>query len=230
MLYRKMWLAALLYFSLSYVTAKFLGLTSETGHADPNSSASSTLLAVLFWLVVQIVPAVFADGWYYNHCQRKITKAKQNSSDIQHQLAELSSKGGTSLIVLYLLLIPIVGIIAAVALPAYQDYTIRAKVVAAVTEGQAASRLVETYYRHNQRVPQSLEAAGYTATPQAYWDQVSVNPANGVVTVKMAATLPNLVAGKSVQLVPQLATDGSISWSCHSDGIAKRWLPLNCRE
>ena len=129
------------------------------------------------------------------------------------------------LIVLAACIVPI-GIIAAVALPAYQDYTVRARVAGAVIIGQQATRAVEDFYLRNNVLPRDLKEAGMSDPVSREAQSVSVDPRNGVVQVFLAISP---LEGKSILFVPK-KDNGSIIWTCSSDDVNARYLPVSCRK
>ncbi|HEZ9163327.1 TPA: pilin, partial [Neisseria gonorrhoeae] len=86
-----------------------------------------------------------------------------------------------------MIVIAIVGILAAVALPAYQDYTARAQVSEAILLAEGQKSAVTEYYLNNGKWPENNGAAGVASTPTdikgKYVQKVEVN--NGVVTAQM---------------------------------------------
>lgn len=127
-----------------------------------------------------------------------------------------------------LITIAMIGIVAAIALPAYQEYTVRAKMVAAVSVGRQAAAAVGNYYRDNGKVPGTLEEARFKLTsPVPGVDRVNFDPSNGMVTV--GVTIPP-VAGKSIFLAPYLDDNKRIVWHCGSREIDPKLLPQDCRD
>ncbi|EMU1365279.1 pilin, partial [Neisseria gonorrhoeae] len=86
-----------------------------------------------------------------------------------------------------MIVIAIVGILAAVALPAYQDYTARAQVSEAILLAEGQKSAVTEYYLNNGEWPANNASAGVASTPTdikgKYVQKVEVN--NGVVTAQM---------------------------------------------
>ncbi len=124
-----------------------------------------------------------------------------------------------------LVVIAIIGILAAIAIPAYQDYTIRANMVGAVAIGRQAADMVGAYYDQKKAIPASLAETGFAATSPAV-RQISVDPKSGVVRVTMA--IPQL-DGKSLLYMPSLDENKRIRWRCGSDDIPPKYLPAVCR-
>jgi Zn-dependent protease with chaperone function len=81
-----------------------------------------------------------------------------------------------------LMLVYIVGILAAVAIPAYKDYTVKAKVAVAIAGSLGAREALSNYYNSNKKVPESLDMAGIPAQ-LADGSQLSLDPKPMVLTV-----------------------------------------------
>ena len=123
------------------------------------------------------------------------------------------------------ILVAIIGILAAIAIPAYQDYVARAKMTEVVTIGQRAADAVAAYYDQTKALPQNMEAIGFDAGSPAV-RQVGVNPKNGVVTLTLA--FPPL-DGKTLSFMPSLDENKQIKWRCMSADIQPKYLPPRCR-
>jgi Zn-dependent protease with chaperone function/Tfp pilus assembly protein PilE len=126
-----------------------------------------------------------------------------------------------------LIVIAIIGILAAVAIPAYQDYVSRAKLNEAVLTGARATTAVANYFYANNSVPQNLAQAGFTSMPTAVVHETTLNSQNGVVSVVIAASP---YQGKSISFTPSLGEDKKIIWRCSSMDIPAKVLPLECRS
>jgi uncharacterized RDD family membrane protein YckC/Tfp pilus assembly protein PilE len=120
-----------------------------------------------------------------------------------------------------------VGILAAIALPAYQDYTVRARVATAVLVGTQATQAVETFYARNNTLPRDLKEAGMADPASREVRQVNVNPGNGTVQVVLAMSP---LEGKSILFVPQRDESNRVIWICRSDDVQPRYLPPRCRQ
>ena len=130
------------------------------------------------------------------------------------------------IIILAAMVLP-VGILAAIALPAYQDYTVRARIVVAVQVGNQATQAVETFYARNNTLPRDLKEAGMADPGSREVRQVNVNPGNGAVQVVLAMSP---LEGKSILFVPQRDESNRVIWICRSDDVPMRYLPPRCRE
>lgn len=118
----------------------------------------------------------------------------------------------------------VLGILAAVALPAYQDYTARAALAESHTSAKIAMQAVETYESDRQRWPSSNRDLGsYLQLPNDLRDSVEID--NGAVYVTPNESLG--VSG-SIIYVPSSTANG-ISWSCTESTIESKYLPPHCR-
>ncbi|MBG8733256.1 pilin, partial [Neisseria meningitidis] len=114
-----------------------------------------------------------------------------------------------------MIVIAIVGILAAVALPAYQDYTARAQVSEAILLAEGQKSAVTEYYLNHGEWPSDNSAAGVASSSTIkgkYVEKVEVK--NGVVTATMLSTGVNKeIQGKKLSLWAK-RQDGSVKWFC----------------
>ena len=122
----------------------------------------------------------------------------------------------------------IVGILAAIALPAYQDYAKRARVAEGLRLASGVKDAVVEYFVFNHAFQASNAEAGVASagsiTGHAV-DSVAVQN-NGAILI----TYTHKVDGKTLQLTPDAASDGSVTWDCKSGGtVPAQYRPENCR-
>lgn len=125
-----------------------------------------------------------------------------------------------------MIVVAIIGILAAIAIPAYQDYTIRSQVSEGLTLAAAAKAAISESYANTGQAPADRIVAGLGATNTPtdtqgnYVSQVAV--ANGVITVTYSSTAPqranNKITGLTVTLVPYTSVDESVAWKCRVIG------------
>jgi type IV pilus assembly protein PilA len=138
-----------------------------------------------------------------------------------------------------MIVIAIVGILAAIALPAYQDYTIRAKMsepMARLAEGKTT--IAEAFVTNSAVPAAGLSGLNTTGTDIIGELSYIVNAGDPYIAVSVnASILPNETAEKWFSLSGHTNSDGTITWKCKAlddtraatDAMPIKWLPANCR-
>ena len=136
-----------------------------------------------------------------------------------------------------MIVVAIIGILAALAIPAYQDYTIRAQVSEGLSLAGGAKASMSEYYQDKGSWPSGNTLAGLPAATQIkgkYVSQVAVTgtTAKGTITVKYGGGSTNTKIGNGVLVLEGTDNQGSISWVCKGGGkleTNQKWLPTACR-
>ena len=132
-----------------------------------------------------------------------------------------------------MIVVAIIGILAAVALPAYQDYTARSQMSEALNLAGGQKGAVTEYRADKGAWPTDNTQAGVAAATDIkgnYVDNVAI--ASGVITATMKSTgVSQGIQGKTLVLSP-VSEAGSISWKCKpgSGGAATKYYPASCRS
>lgn len=131
-----------------------------------------------------------------------------------------------------MIVVAIIGILAAIAIPAYQDYTIRAR----VTEGMNFAAAARTVVAENAMNGQASLAVGWDAPPATdNVTSVAVDAANGNITVTTTARAGNgtiIFAPQSggAALAPPAVPADPITWDCTGGTLDNKYRPAECRS
>ncbi len=148
-----------------------------------------------------------------------------------------------------MIVVAIIGILAAIAIPAYQDYTQRAQVGEAMTLVSGAKTALAEFAQTNGTYPTALQLTELNLTAPVIGQYASflVNPVDGIITATMAANPPvapmkpvgAAIAGKTVTFEPPSVADltaGTVTvfkFIClpgtGTDGIPVKFLPSSCK-
>jgi type IV pilus assembly protein PilA len=133
-----------------------------------------------------------------------------------------------------MIVVAIIGILAAIAIPAYQDYTIRSKVTELINAAGVCKTSVAEYYQTKGAMPPDITASGCSTTGTANSQPPAV--ATGLITVKATGTLaPQLGATVTLGYKAQTAAVGApiTDWDCTKGNgitdITPKYLPASCR-
>ena len=127
-----------------------------------------------------------------------------------------------------MIVIAIVGILAAVALPAYQDYTIRAKLSEAIMTLGEAKTSVSEYFIANDEIPTTAAKAG-VRTDIDTAVVASVVYTTGLITLKIKDVGGTTADDQTMLLSNTSTKGGTMQWICKPGTIEPKYLPANCR-
>jgi len=136
-----------------------------------------------------------------------------------------------------MIVIAILGILLAIAIPAYKDYTIRAKVSEGINLAASPKLAVSEYVETKGTFPADNAAAGYDAPSTELVSDVQITgtATNGIITVTFAGTAPPEISGDTLVFTAQ-TSPGGVEWSCQDNKsfgsagtLPGKYTPASCR-
>src|SRR4051812_21778615 len=245
-LYRKMWLWGMLNLAYPWVAALVLGIA--LGISQPGI-ATSVVVSLVVLAVPSVLLAVYANALYWKH-SNKLIRGLPNSIAAQPDKRQLrlERNGGTGVGPMIAVLaggaffgLCMIGIVAAISIPAYQDYTIRTQVNKGLVMASPVKAAVVEFYMKNGTWPEQADMG--TGSPSAlYVGSIGV-AAGSVVIIYGNGAHPNIDRLRLV-LTPAIDMNGEIHWICGNgkvnpgermvDGptgtnVPEKYLPRYCR-
>jgi len=138
-----------------------------------------------------------------------------------------------------MIVVAIIAILAAIAIPAYQDYTIRSQVSEGPVLADGAKTAVAEFYQNTGRFPTNNESAGLAPAGSIkgqYVSSVTVGTGDNdgaIITAAYGGDKASTKIGTDAHLILSPITNaGSISWTCKPEGttIKANYLPQGCRK
>ena len=139
-----------------------------------------------------------------------------------------------------MIVVAIIGILAAVALPAYQDYTVRAKLSEIILAGSAGKTPVAEFYQNKGYMPDTGASAGVqnistNKVASVIYEKLDADNAYITVTAKGSGAVHVDVDDKAVELkaVGQGSASGIINWQCgpaRAAPVPSKYLPSSCKD
>jgi TM2 domain-containing membrane protein YozV len=150
------------------------------------------------------------------------------------RLNEKYTAGGSGVVIALVLIlafigIAFIGILAAVALPAYQDYTVRAKVSEGIMGTTPWRDAIAEYYAQTKGAPASVNDLPGGAPPaNTRSGMIALGP-GGVITLTLNESVGGRIAGKTILFRPGVSADGALSWDCKAGTLEPKYRPASCR-
>ena len=128
-----------------------------------------------------------------------------------------------------MIVVAIIGILAAIAIPAYQDYTVRSRVSELMVAGSAAKATVaENIANNGGRIAEAGNCRGVEDAddPTANLKSLECDDETGTITITGTSAARDVV----ITLTPTVNDDNTVVWKCTSNGEHHRYVPAECRN
>jgi len=129
-----------------------------------------------------------------------------------------------------MIVVAIIGILASVAIPAYQSYSIRAQVTEGIMLLTKAKTAVNETYQEGGAFPNDNGEAGLQAPNSScgnFVTRIEVIP-GGIIEAEFGNSAHAEISGQVLQMTPDISSPGAVSWDCSSPVISNRFLPDSC--
>ena len=135
-----------------------------------------------------------------------------------------------------MIVVAIIAILAAIAIPAYQNYLIRAQVSEGLSLSSAAKTGIDEFATNYGTFPTNNTSAGLPAAASISGTYVSqVNVAGGLIQVTYDMPKTNTAIKNDVLVLSPTNNGGSVTWACsptgtHGTTVPLQYLPATCRQ
>jgi len=130
-----------------------------------------------------------------------------------------------------MIVVAIIGILAAIAIPMYLDYAVRAQISEGLSVSGGAKTAVSEFYMNNGVFPANNLQAGVADPGDISGKYVSsVSVASNVITIQYGNEANQVIDGETVTMTADTTAPGAVAWVCASGGtIQAKHLPVSCR-
>ena len=130
-----------------------------------------------------------------------------------------------------MIVVAIIAILAAIAIPAYQDYLVRTQVSEGAVLTDGAKTAISEFYSNTGTFPGSNLSAGLATAASIsgkYVSGVNVGTTSGRIIATFGTGANKAIQNKTFVL-SALTNTGSVSWTCKLSSVASKYLPTSCR-
>ncbi len=232
MIYRRMYGPAAIYF-FAYPVALVILLAVASAVLG---EAAGVLFYWLIVLGVRVLIAMFANSLYRWHVRKRVDKlavhAPSHEALVQRIIGQSSGNAPVVVAIVIVGSVFFIGILAAISIPAYQDYTIRSQITEGLDLATAIKASVAQAYAASGSWPVELENAIDSAR---YVSSIEVN--DGTILIRYGKAANAKIAGQTLSLHPR-DDDGAVKWDCGyavgdevtQTDIEPKYLPRLCRQ
>jgi len=227
MLYKGMFLWGFLWYPILGGIASFLIALPFVAAGNEGAEALSYLA---YFVVSVVVMGLYSNKIYHGHVKKKIEKSGKLGLSAQERKEWLIRKGSSNFVfvfVLILFLVSIIGILAAIAIPAYQDYTNRAKVSVGLANVGIVKEHYLDYVVETQRWPTGMQDLKLDRMSDQFGDSIASVEIGSDNELRIMFS-GNQIEGKTVVLIPSVENQ-TLVWDCQVESLPAKYAPATCR-
>lgn len=214
--YRRMFGWAFLNFSAPFLLLFVLLFAASRLASSANLDSPALILAAAYLFAVFVLLPMFADSIYY----QRLRKRHADPQSTPRPPSTWTLLGGLAFGAAWF------AVVAAMSIPAYGDYTPRAKISEAILAASGTRNAVIEFHAEHRRLPDANEASRFRDERPSNWvETVAYEPAERRIVV----TLRNIQPGKRFALYAR-EQGGQLGWQCRTVDVEKKYLPGSCRE
>ncbi|MGH8150217.1 MAG: pilin [Steroidobacteraceae bacterium] len=196
-----------------------------------------------------LVVPMYASALYYRRIRRRIEKMRRRVPESAARVAALEKGPHTNPIIFWVLvpfLVVVPSMLAAIAIPAYQQYAIRSQVFEGLTLARPLERAAVRRYSIARQWPADLSDLGIARPPSGKY-VASIQLDRGTLSITFGSRAARLISGGILSLRPTIVAAGRVLWTCgyalppngtpqldtagpQRTTIAVRYLPQVCRR
>jgi Tfp pilus assembly major pilin PilA len=211
-LYRRMYGSSLLLCLLMpYALLLALRLLFAFGHVPYAGLLTFVATIGYSWVIIPM----YANAFYHRFIVRRINAVREKVADPAVQITVLENGPHTSSlawVIAFFALVPMTGILMAIAIPAYQDYIIRAQVQEGLNLAAPLERAIAASYSTHGSWPANLAAVKFgRPVTGTYVDAIEV--ASGTIVIRYGSSANQLIADQALTLRPTLSGH-DVVWTC----------------
>jgi len=250
-LYRKMWLWGIL--TLVWPWIVFFVIAIAAG-VSASASKSAPIAVIAIGAILMIVPyfvlPIFANALYWRHVNGLIQRLPKSIASVpEKRIARLERNGGTGVGPMIAVMVGggfvmtfFIGIVAAISIPAYQDYSLRSQVTEGLNLAAAVKAEVAEYYAQKGTWPDQADL-GFEPPSGKFVTEVAASGGSVVITYGNAVN--QKLQGQRLAIIPGVDSQGNIVWACgfralpegvesaggpYGSDVEGKYLPAACRE